>query len=64
MYISNYLSLVSAMELVVIVPILRITDVISDQGCLINVVILFMFIINNGHSNKSILLCIFSIVIW
>ena len=33
----------------VIVPILRPVYVISDKGYLINVVILYMFIISNGH---------------
>ena len=42
MYISNYLSLISTMELLVIVPIFRPVDVISDEGYLINVYILFV----------------------
>ena len=37
-----------------VVPIIRSVDVISDQGYLINVFILFILIINN----KIILLCI------
>ena len=54
MHISNYLSLVSSMDLFVMVPIHKPVDVISDQGYLIKVFILFMLIIKN----KSIL-CIF-----
>ena len=54
MCISNYLSLVSSVELLVIASILRPADTISDQGYLINVFILYKLIINN----KNILLCI------
>ena len=55
---SNHLRLLSYMEFV-IVSILRLLDVISGQGYLINVFILFMLVINN----KSILYVSFIVIL-